>query len=121
MSISNKLVIASLIAIMVIVLVVTSYIRQQESTTILTSTQRIFEGQEGIVTYTDINGNEVSIKQYLGKVLVVTTWASWSPFTNYDLTTLNELMTNYNPSEVVALGINRMETREQAQRLNKPD
>lgn len=116
MSKQNKFVIAGLIIVVLLVSAATFYIRYKRATAIPEETQRLFAGQEGVITYTDINGNEISLEQYLGRVLIVTTWASWSPFTNADLTVLNDLVAKYDATKVVALGINRMETREQAQR-----
>jgi thiol-disulfide isomerase/thioredoxin len=112
----NKFVISVLIAIVLTVALATIYIRYQRSTAVLEDTQRLFAGEEGMVTYTDVNGNEVSLEQYLGKILVVTTWASWSPFTASDLAILDEVVTHYEAGKVVALGINRMETKEQVER-----
>lgn len=116
MSKQNKFFIAGLLIVVILVSVTTFYVRYKRVTAVPAETQRLFAGEEGVITYTDIDGNEVSLEQYLGKVLVVTTWASWSPFTNADLTTLNDLVAKYDATKVVALAINRMETREQAQR-----
>lgn len=112
----NKIVIAVLLVVVILVSTVTFFIRYQNATAIPEETQRLFAGEDGGQTYTDINGNQVSLEQYLGKILIVTTWASWSPFTTPDLTVLNEVVSNYDSNEVVALGLNRMETRVQAER-----
>ena len=116
MSKQNKVFIAGLIVVALLVSALTFYIRYERSHEISEETQRLFAGEAESVTYTDTVGNPVGLEQYLGKVLIVTSWASWSPFTTTDLTQLNDLMTKYDRSKVVALGINRMETRDQAQR-----
>ena len=116
MSRQNKVFIAGLIVVALLVSALTFYIRYERSNEISEETQRLFAGEAERVTYTDTVGNPVGLEQYLGKVLIVTSWASWSPFTTTDLTQLNDLMTKYDRSKVVALGINRMETRDQAQR-----
>ncbi len=74
----------------------------------------IFSDAGGIV-YKNITGNTVSLDSYLGKVIVVTSWASWSPFSAADLTALNELA-GQSGEEVVFLAINRKETKDQALR-----
>ena len=116
MSKQNKVFIAGLIVVALLVSGLTFYIRYERANEIPEETLRMFAGQVDGVTYTDTIGNPVGLEQYLGKILIVTTWASWSPFTTTDLTQLNELMDKYDKNKVVALGINRMETREQAQR-----
>lgn len=82
------------------------------------STREIFSDQEDNTTYyTDLNGNSVSLEKYLGKILVVNSWASWSPFSTTELILLQEVAQNYNQDEVIFLAINRKESREQAQRF----
>ena len=82
------------------------------------STRSIFaDSEDDSVYYTDIHGNQISLEQYLGKILVVTSWASWSPFSTTELTALSELSIGYNQEDVVFLAINRKETREQAERF----
>ncbi len=82
------------------------------------STRELFSDKvDNINNYTDLNGNSVSLEQYLGKILVVNSWASWSPFSTGELILLQEIAQNYNQKEVIFLAINRKETREQAQRF----
>ena len=64
--------------------------------------------------YTDIEGNAVDLSTYLGRVLVVTSWASWSPGSVSDLKLLSELSREYPESDVVFLAINRGEPKETA-------
>jgi len=116
MSKQNKLVIAVLLVVILFVSAVTFFIKYKKATAVPEETQRLFAGENGTLTYTDINGNEVSLEQYLGKILIATTWASWSPFTTSDLTIINQLMASYDGSKIVALAINRKEKREQAER-----
>ncbi len=80
------------------------------------STKDIFVGDPGVVTYTDVNGTELSLEDYLGRVLIVTSWASWSPFTAGDFTSLNLIANDYADKGVMFMAINRKETKEQAQR-----
>jgi thiol-disulfide isomerase/thioredoxin len=69
------------------------------------------------VPYKDTLGNPVSLDGYLGQVMVVTTWASWSPYSTVDLPVYNELAANYEDSAVIFLAINRAESKEQAERF----
>jgi thiol-disulfide isomerase/thioredoxin len=80
-------------------------------------TVAVFSNPEGEAPYTDLNGNSISLDQYLGSILVVTTWASWSPFSTADIATLRELHEQYKDEEIVFMAINRKETKEQAARF----
>ncbi len=95
---------------------VTFYLRYQDSHKILEETEAIFSIQPGEDPYTDLLGNPVVLSQYLGRVMVVTSWASWSPFTANDFQTLIEVSKKYSREEVAVLAINRKETKEQATR-----
>ena len=80
-------------------------------------TKQIFSDESEDFYYTDINGNEISLEQYLGRVLVVMSWASWSPYSANDLKQLNELAGNYDESDVIFMAINRKENKEMAERF----
>jgi thiol-disulfide isomerase/thioredoxin len=79
------------------------------------STLNVLVPEASVAEYTDINGLPVSLREYLGKVIVVSSWASWAPQSAADLNLLEELAKEYN-GQVVSLGINRKETKEQALR-----
>tara|TARA_B100001989_G_C24536385_1_gene464658 strand:+ start:1390 stop:1965 length:576 start_codon:yes stop_codon:yes gene_type:complete len=63
----------------------------------------------GQTPYTDLNGNVVSLSDYVGKVIVVNSWASWSPASAIELPLLNNVSKEYSSDEVVFLAINRAE------------
>lgn len=65
--------------------------------------------------YTDLRGNQVSLDAYTGKVLVINSWASWSPFSQTELPLLAEIAAEF--PEVVFMAVNRQEPKEQAQRF----
>jgi len=91
---------------------------QKRNNAVDEETKKIFSDVSDIeFSYTDINGNKISLEQFLGQVLVVTSWASWSPFSRDELTNLNDLSTKYSNEKIVFLAINRKETKEQAQRF----
>jgi thiol-disulfide isomerase/thioredoxin len=72
------------------------------------------EGTEG---FTDINGNKVNLTDHFGKILVVTSWASWCPQCAGDLPQLAGLSNEYADKGVVVLAINRAENRYTAERF----
>ncbi len=113
----HKIIIGVLIAILIIGIVVTFLISTKTSNQISEEAINTFSNQEGEDPYTDLNGNPVSLDAYLGKYLVVTSWASWSPFSTSDLQNLNEIAQDYSSDEIVFLAINRKETKEQAARF----
>jgi len=88
----------------------------QKNHAVLEETAAIFANAEGEAPYSDLLGNEVSLEQHLGKILVVVSWASWSPFSQTDLLMLSELASKYPSEDVVFMAINRKETKEQAAR-----
>jgi thiol-disulfide isomerase/thioredoxin len=69
--------------------------------------------------FTDLSGNEVSFDEHVGRIRVVTSWASWNPFSITDLETLNAVAGSYKDKGVVFLAINRKESKEQAERFLK--
>lgn len=60
--------------------------------------------------YVDLDGNKIDLASYKGKVLVVNSWASWSPFSESELKQLSDLQGKYSTNDVVVLAINRMES-----------
>ena len=116
MSKNHKIVLSVLCALLIIGAVTTYFIVVRDNNKVLDETAALFSNEYGTLPYTDLNGNEIFIDQYLGKILVVATWASWSPFSEADLRTLSELSSEYSSDEVVFLAINRKETKEQAAR-----
>jgi thiol-disulfide isomerase/thioredoxin len=64
------------------------------------------ESEEG-VTYTDLDGNPVSLVAYKGKPLIINSWASWIPFSKDELKLLSLLQESDDAVTVIA--INRME------------
>lgn len=97
-------------------LALTVFVVYQNEHAVDESTRNIFTSTPGQATYTDVNGAERSLEDYLGQVLVVTSWASWSPFTQNDFTSLNLIANDYVGKDVVFMAINRKETKEQAAR-----
>jgi thiol-disulfide isomerase/thioredoxin len=61
--------------------------------------------------YTDLAGNPANLDQYLGQVLVVTSWASWSPQSSSELRLLADAVEQYADDEVVMIAINRAESK----------
>ncbi len=114
---STVITISILLAIILVVASLVVLLKYQKSHEVLEDTVTLFTNQPGELPYTDLLGNELALDQYLGKVLVVVSWASWSPFSQTDLMTMLELSNEYSSEEVAFLAINRKETKEQAVRF----
>lgn len=67
--------------------------------------------------FTDLSGKSIDLSAYKGKVRIVNSWASWSPFSVQELKDLNEIASEYRSQNVVVIAINRKETKEEAQRF----
>lgn len=64
---------------------------------------------DGQSPYTDIAGNPVALDDYLGKILIVNSWASWCPFCATELSNLATIGSEYAQQNVQVLAINRGE------------
>jgi thiol-disulfide isomerase/thioredoxin len=117
MKTSHKVVLGGLAATVVIGAVTTGYVIYNNKNGITEEAVSAFSNTQGEEPYSDLLGNPVSLDAYLGNILVVATWASWSPFSQADLTMLNDLASELNDEEVIFMAINRKETKEQAERF----
>ncbi|USN87840.1 MAG: TlpA family protein disulfide reductase [Candidatus Nomurabacteria bacterium] len=105
--------------VLLLVAAVTYYVVYQNNHSINKVTQEIFAEPTApeAEPYTDLEGNKSDLEQYLGRTMVVNSWASWSPFSKSDLETLAMLAEKYQQKDVVFLAINRKESKQQAQRF----
>lgn len=58
-------------------------------------------------SYTNVSGSNVSLDSYEGSLLVVNSWATWSPASVEELRLIGELSGMYTEQEVRFLAINR--------------
>jgi thiol-disulfide isomerase/thioredoxin len=63
------------------------------------------------VRYVNLSGETIELEEFSSQILIINFWASWSPFTNADHTTLHELKNTYGES-ITIRALNRMESRE---------
>lgn len=110
------MVLLSLVLVLIIFAAITAAVVYNDKRAVIDETREVFTNKEGEAPYTDLEGNPISLDQYLGKILVVTSWASWSPFSKDDLENMTELSAVYAEKDVVFMAINRKETKEQAAR-----
>ncbi|MBI5841792.1 MAG: TlpA family protein disulfide reductase [Chloroflexi bacterium] len=62
------------------------------------------------LTLTDLNGNSVSLTDYLGRVVLVNMWATWCPPCKAEMPTLQAFYEKYKGDGFVIIGINDGET-----------
>jgi len=70
-------------------------------------------------SFTNLNGEPVVLTDYFGKILVVSSWASWCPQCTADLNQLGPLAEAYKDKDVIVLAVNRAEDRYTAERFLK--
>lgn len=54
----------------------------------------------------DINNNEISLKDFEGKKVVVVFWTSWCPYCRREIQSVNALLNKINKDEIIILPIN---------------
>lgn len=67
-------------------------------------------------SFTDLEGNTISVADHFGKIIVVMSWASWCPQCTTDLQELGALARDYQDRGVIVLAVNRAEDRYTAER-----
>ena len=72
---------------------------------------------EGAPSFTNLQGEAVTMAPYFGSVIVATSWASWCPQCVTDLGKLGEVAELYKDKEVVVLAVNRAEDKFTAERF----
>ena len=60
-------------------------------------------------TLSDYDGNQVSVNDFHGKILVINSWAAWCPFCVDELPAFRDLQELF-PDEVVVIAIDRQES-----------
>lgn len=73
--------------------------------------RQISEGEA--VRYVTLVGDSFDMRAYEGRILIVNSWASWSPFTPQEHQLLASLKSEFGDS-VTIIAMNRMETKETA-------
>ncbi len=114
---NHKLVLLGLAVVLLVAMLLTGFFLYSKKHAISEETRLAFSNTPGEEPYTDMVGNPVSLESHLGKILVVATWASWSPFSAADLAMLDSMALEYDSAEVVFMAVNRRETKEQAARF----
>lgn len=80
---------------------------------------RALSSKEGEAPFTDMSGSAVALDNHVGNVLIVNSWASWSPKSEKDLPLLVQVASEFAKDQVTVLAINRAEPRATAERYLK--
>jgi thiol-disulfide isomerase/thioredoxin len=70
-----------------------------------------------VQTFTDLEGNPITLEAYSGKVRVVNSWASWSPFSMQELKDIETIAGEFKEKNIVFIAINRKEPKESAKKF----
>jgi thiol-disulfide isomerase/thioredoxin len=109
--------IASMVGILIIGAITIAILQNQQSKRELSASPAAGALATGGTSapYTDFDGNPADLDQYVGQVLVVHSWASWSPFSSSELQLLAEVAQAYAAEDVVVIAINRAEAKATAE------
>lgn len=118
-SIQRSHVVTALVMLILISLagITTYYIRHHANEALLNEANGTLFNVGPEADYVDMQGNSVDLVDYRGSVLVVNTWASWSPYAVEELPLLEQMAQEFKDKGVIILAINRKENREQADRF----
>ncbi len=76
-----------------------------------------FKTETGQTPFTDMAGNTLSLTDQVGSVLVVNSWASWSPDSAVELPVLEKIAMEFKDRNVKVLAVNRAEPQSTAERF----
>jgi thiol-disulfide isomerase/thioredoxin len=106
-----------LVLVLCVVAYATHYVRKRAYEAEHNEANKTIFSADAAAAYVDMNGNQASLGDYRGSILVVNDWASWSPYAVEELPLLEKVAANYEQKKVVVLAINRKEVRTQAERF----
>ena len=72
--------------------------------------------ENGEQSFTDKEGNAISVNEQFGKIIVVSSWASWCPQCVDGIKSLGDIAEQYKDRDVIVLAVNRGEDRYTAER-----
>lgn len=107
----DSIITVSILIVCVIAVAIAAYVYMRPGETKENSAaMRVLSSSEesGQATFTTLAGEAVDINAHAGKIRIVNSWATWSPFSAADLTLLNTLAGEY-PEQVVVIAVNRAE------------
>lgn len=67
-------------------------------------------------SFTDLQGNQKNVNDHFGKIMIVTSWASWCPQCKEGIEALSPVATEYKDRGVAVLAVNRAEDKYTAER-----
>lgn len=110
---------ANTIALLVIIIVlviagsVTYFFYSTPNDALDSEAKKTLSAESGL-SFTDLDGNTITFDQFEGKVRVVNSWASWTPFSVQELKDLHTIAAEFKDQGVAVIAINRKESKEQA-------
>jgi len=114
---SHLLVLVFIIVVVVTVGVLTYLIRANDTKKAANqAAETLFAGGKE-TPYIDTNGAPVTFNEFLGKIIIVNSWASWSPLSVQELQDLQTVAKEYVDKDVIVIAVNRKENRDQADRF----
>jgi thiol-disulfide isomerase/thioredoxin len=115
---ANILTLAAVALVLTVAGFVTYYFYSTPNDALDSEARKTFSAESGLA-FTDLDGNTITFDQFEGKVRVVNTWASWTPFSVQELADLDLIASEFKDQNVAVIAINRKESKEQAARFLK--
>ncbi len=69
----------------------------------------VIKGQAPIILDQSLEGNEIDLRQYQSKPVVIYFWAEWCPICKYETPVINELAKNYQVISVATFAENKQD------------
>lgn len=115
---TNIITILTLLVILVAVFLLSYFfIFNKEKSLENSSIKKTLTVGEGKKSFTDIEGNPVTLEDDFGKIVVVFAWASWCPECAEDLKLIDEFAAEYADKQVKVIAVNRAENKIAAKRF----
>jgi thiol-disulfide isomerase/thioredoxin len=117
----KKSAIITLIAMLIVVVLISLYFVFRDQSEVQkrnnTPAATALLPDERQTSFTNLQGEPVSLAPNFGRVIVATSWASWCPQCVTDIKRLGEIASAYQDKDVVVLAVNRAEDRYTAERF----
>lgn len=100
-------------AVVLLLVAAVVFVREHKDAGVLSAGQ-VEQQLPTAIKFQNESGDDVSLNQFAGKVVIINSWASWCPSCGKELQALSALQAEH-PDDVVVIAINRAEPKLQMQ------
>lgn len=112
----NILFVVGIIVFLVMVALLTYYIRTTAIKEAQNEANKTLFSDDVNAKFLDAQNNPIELDAFADSILVVNVWASWSPYAEVEFPILNDIASTYRDRGVKVLGMNRKESSIQIER-----